>query len=105
MEKNYARDISIDHLARDLSMSPRNFIRRFRAATGRMPGNYLQALRVAVAKEMLEDGARSVQAVSSAVGYADVAFFREVFKRCTGMTPGEYRENFAGFSSPTRMRP
>ena len=34
-------------------------------------------MRVAIAKEMLEDGARSVQAVSSAVGYDDVAFFRE----------------------------
>ena len=98
MEKNYARDISIEGLARDLSMSPRNFIRRFKTATGRLPGNYLQAMRVAVAKEMLEDGARSVQAVSAAVGYDDAAFFRGLFKRCTGMTPGEYRENFTGMS-------
>lgn len=98
MEKNYAHDISIERLARDLNMSPRNFIRRFKSATGRLPGNYLQAMRVAVAKEMLEDGARSVQAVSAAVGYDDAAFFRGLFKRCTGMTPGEYRENFAGVS-------
>jgi transcriptional regulator GlxA family with amidase domain len=98
MEKNYARDISIERVARDLNMSPRNFIRRFKSATGRLPGNYLQAMRVAVAKEMLEDGARSVQAVSTAVGYDDAAFFRELFKRCTGMTPGEYRENFTGIS-------
>ncbi|MGE5513493.1 MAG: helix-turn-helix domain-containing protein [Bacteroidota bacterium] len=42
--------------------------------------------------------ARSVQAVSAAVGYDDAAFFRDVFKRCTGMTPGEYRENFTGVS-------
>jgi transcriptional regulator GlxA family with amidase domain len=97
-EKNYAREISIERLARDLGMSPRNFIRRFKSATGKLPGNYLQALRVAVAKEMLEDGARSVQAVSTAVGYADAAFFRGIFKRCTGMTPGEYRERFAGAS-------
>jgi transcriptional regulator GlxA family with amidase domain len=98
MEENYARDISIEGLARDLGMSSRNFIRRFKNATGRLPGNYLQTLRVAIAKEMLEDGARSVQAVSLAVGYDDAAFFRGVFKRCTGMTPGEYRENFAGIS-------
>jgi transcriptional regulator GlxA family with amidase domain len=98
IEKNYARDVSIERLARELSMSPRNFIRRFKSATGRLPGNYLQATRVAVAKEMLEDGARSVQAVSAAVGYEDAAFFRDVFKRCTGMTPAEYRENFAGIS-------
>jgi transcriptional regulator GlxA family with amidase domain len=96
IQKNYARDIAIEDLARDLGMSPRNFIRRFKSSTGRLPGNYVQALRVAIAKEMLEDGARSLQAVSLAVGYEDAAFFREVFKRCTGMTPGEYRENFAG---------
>jgi len=98
MEKYYARDISIEHLAGDLNMSPRNFLRRFKQATGRLPGEYLQATRVAIAKEMLEDGARSVQAVSAAVGYEDVSFFRVVFKRCTGMTPGEYRENFTGVS-------
>jgi transcriptional regulator GlxA family with amidase domain len=96
LEKNYARAIAIEELARTVGMSSRNFIRRFKKATGRLPGNYLQALRVAVAKEMLEDGARSVQAVSLAVGYEDSAFFREVFKRWTGMTPGEYRETFAG---------
>jgi len=96
LQKSYARDISIEGLARDLGMSPRNFIRRFKSATGRLPGNYLQALRVAIAKELLERGARSVQAVSVAVGYEDATFFRGVFKRCTGMTPGEYRENFAG---------
>jgi len=55
-------------------------------------------MRVAVAKEMLEDGARSLRAVSAAVGYRDAAFFRAVFKRSTGMTPGEYRENFVGVS-------
>ena len=79
--------------------SPRNFIRRFKAATGRLPGSYLQAVRVAVAREMLEDGARSVQAVSAAVGYEDHASFRELFKRCTGMTPTEYRHAFAGAAS------
>jgi AraC-like DNA-binding protein len=55
-------------------------------------------MRVAVAKDMLEDGARSLRAVSAAVGYRDAAFFRAVFKRSTGMTPGEYRENFVGVS-------
>jgi transcriptional regulator GlxA family with amidase domain len=98
MEENYAKDVSFEALARRLAMSPRNFIRRFKRATGRLPGSYLQELRVAIAKGMLEDGARSLQAVSSAVGYEDAAFFRSVFKRSTGMSPGEYRENFAGFS-------
>lgn len=94
MEKNYARDLSIELLADRAGMSARNFVRRFKAATGNVPGGYLQGIRIAVAKEMLEEGARSVQAVSSAVGYDDIAFFRALFKRYTGMTPGDYRSTF-----------
>src|SRR5262245_54552916 len=95
LEKNYAEDISLELLAHKLGMSGRNFSRRFKTATGRLPGNYLQAMRVAIAKQMLEGGARSLQVVSTAVGYHDAAFFRGLFKRSTGMTPGEYRESFA----------
>jgi transcriptional regulator GlxA family with amidase domain len=96
LETHYQRDVSIEQLAQHVHMSPRNFIRRFKAATGRLPGSYVKAVRVGVAKQMLEDGARSLQAVGSAVGYDDQASFREVFKRCTGMTPTEYRRAFAG---------
>ena len=42
LERHYQRDVSIEQLAQHAHMSPRNFIRRFKAATGRLPGNYLQ---------------------------------------------------------------
>lgn len=89
-------DVPIEKLAARAGMGARNFIRRFKAATGRLPRSYVQALRVWAAKDMLENGASSVQAVSSEIGYDDVAFFRSLFKRHTGMTPAEYRERFAG---------
>jgi transcriptional regulator GlxA family with amidase domain len=98
MQKHFARDISVDDLAGRAGMSPRNFIRRFKAATGRLPGAYLQALRIAVAKELLEQGRVPIQAVCTKVGYADAAFFRVLFKRHTGMTPAGYRGNFAGMN-------
>ena len=79
-------------------MGPRNFIRRFKAATGRLPGAYIQMLRVSAAKELLEHGAASIQAVCSKIGYEDIAFFRSLFKRHTGMTPAEYRTRFAQMS-------
>ena len=94
IERSFNRPLRIDELARELHMSPRNFVRRFKSATGRAPGDYLQATRVAVAKQMLESGARSVQAVCDAVGYEDPAFFRALFKRHTGLSPAEYREHF-----------
>ena len=77
-------------------MSPRNFIRRFKAATGLAPIDYLQRLRVRAAQRMLEERDAGVQEVSRAVGYEDAAFFRSLFKRHTGLLPGHYRAKFAG---------
>ncbi len=95
LQEHFAGGVSIDSLADRAGMGPRNFIRRFKAATGRLPGAYIQMLRVSAAKEMLEHGATSVQTVCSKIGYEDIAFFRTLFKRHTGMTPAEYRERFA----------
>jgi transcriptional regulator GlxA family with amidase domain len=98
LQAHFDHDVSIDKLADRIGMSPRNFIRRFKAATGRLPGAYIQTLRVSEAKELLEEGAASIQDVCSRIGYADPAFFRNLFKRHTGMTPAEYRNNFAHMS-------
>jgi transcriptional regulator GlxA family with amidase domain len=98
LQQHFDRDVSIGILAGRAGMGPRNFIRRFKAATGRLPGAYVQTLRVSAAKELLEQGAESIQAVCSRIGYEDIAFFRELFKRHTGMTPGEYRTRFAQMS-------
>jgi len=81
-------------------MSPRNFIRRFTEATGLAPLEYLQRLRVRAARRLLEERHVTVQEVSAEVCYADVTFFRSIFKRCTGLAPGAYRWRFAGPTSP-----
>jgi transcriptional regulator GlxA family with amidase domain len=47
IERNFKRRLRVEDLARERHMSPRNFIRRFKAATGRTPGDYLQATRIA----------------------------------------------------------
>lgn len=95
LQRHYDRDLSIEVLAGRAGMGPRNFIRRFKGATGRLPGAYIQLLRMSAARERLERGAQSIQAVCSAVGYSDLAFFRSLFKRHTGMTPADYRTRFA----------
>lgn len=94
LQANFQRDVPIEELAQIAGMSARNLIRRFKAATGYLPGNYLQMVRVAAARQMLEDGATSVQRVGISVGYEDTTFFRRIFKRYSGMTPAAYRERF-----------
>lgn len=98
LQANYRQDLSTPALAERTGLGERTFVRHFKAATGRQPAAYLQALRIQAAKGMLETSARPVQAISSEVGYDDVAFFRSLFKRSTGMTPAEYRAHFAPLS-------
>jgi len=94
LKANYRQGLSIRALAAEAGLGERTLVRRFKAATGRQPGAYLQALRVELAKAMLERDCDPIQAVSSAVGYDDAAFFRGLFKRATGMTPAQYRARF-----------
>ncbi len=86
--------IRFETLARELGMSPRNFIRRFKQATGVGPIEYLQRLRVHAARRFLEDSRIGVQEVAQTIGYDDPAFFRSLFKRHTGLSPAEYRRQF-----------
>jgi transcriptional regulator GlxA family with amidase domain len=95
LQEHFGGAVTIEFLAERIGMGPRNFIRRFKAATGRLPGAYIQMLRVSAAKTLLEHGAASIQAVCTKIGYDDIAFFRNLFKRHTGLTPAEYRSRFA----------
>lgn len=105
LQERFDRGVSAEQLARAVGMSPRNLIRRFKAATGRVPGAYVQALRVAAARELLERDGASVQEACTAVGYEDLAYFRRLFKRHTGVSPAAYRLQFAGmsFDRPERV--
>ncbi|HYD86476.1 MAG TPA: helix-turn-helix domain-containing protein [Vitreimonas sp.] len=98
LQTRFRENIPVDALAESVGVSSRTFLRRFKAATRRLPGAYLQAVRVETAKAMLERERASVQTVASTVGYDDVSFFRAVFKRETGMTPAEYRARFASMN-------
>jgi transcriptional regulator GlxA family with amidase domain len=94
LHQNFHKNFPLEAPARRVGMSQRNFIRRFKGATGDSPLIYLQKLRVAAAKRLLENDHRTVQEISDAVGYQDVAFFRSLFQRHTGVSPSAYRESF-----------
>jgi transcriptional regulator GlxA family with amidase domain len=94
LHQNFHRTFPLEAPAHRVGMSPRNFVRRFKQATGDSPLIYLQKLRVAAAKRLLESDHRTVQEVSGAVGYQDAAFFRQLFERHTGASPSAYRQRF-----------
>ncbi len=94
IEENLADKISFEDLASRLATSRRNFDRRFIKATGNTPVEYLQRVKVEVAKKTREKGRKSIYEVMSEVGYSDDKAFREVFKKITGLSPLDYREKY-----------
>jgi transcriptional regulator GlxA family with amidase domain len=104
LDRHYAGDVSLESLAAMVGMSTRNFARRFKLAAGQKPLEYLQSLRVAAAKHLLENDRETVQQISCNVGYDDPLFFRTLFKRHTGLSPNEYRRKFGFQRRPERCR-
>lgn len=75
-------------------LTERSFKRRFKAATGMTPMDYVHTLRLEEAKQVLESGDAPIDAVAEEVGYADPSFFRRLFVRRVGLTPSQYRRRF-----------
>jgi transcriptional regulator GlxA family with amidase domain len=94
LHQNFHRNFPLETPAQKAGMSLRNFVRRFKQATGDSPLAYLQKLRIAAARRLLEGDHRTMQEISHAVGYEDVAYFRSLFQRHTGVSPSAYRQRF-----------
>jgi transcriptional regulator GlxA family with amidase domain len=84
----------VEEMIRRSGLPERTFKRRFTEATGFAPIDYVQRLRIEDAKRRLERTDEPADEISWRVGYEDAAFFRRLFKRVTGMTPGAYRRRF-----------
>jgi transcriptional regulator GlxA family with amidase domain len=84
----------VEELIKRSKLAERTFKRRCTDATGIAPLAYVQRLRIEDAKRRLERTGSPVDEISWRVGYEDAAFFRRLFKRSTGMTPGAYRRRF-----------
>jgi transcriptional regulator GlxA family with amidase domain len=94
IESNYESDLAIEKLAAMVPTSARNLTRRFKRATNNTPSQYIQRVRIEVAKKFLESTIKNVQEVMFSCGYQDEKNFRLLFKRYVGLTPIEYRSKF-----------
>ncbi|TDQ81357.1 AraC family transcriptional regulator with amidase-like domain [Dongia mobilis] len=95
---NYDQAFPVAAMVARAGLPERTFARRFKAATGYAPVDYVQALRIEEAKQLLETSDTATDLVGMAVGYDDPAHFRRLFKRRTGTTPSRYRQRFQGLT-------
>lgn len=90
MAAHYPEKLTLSSLAAAVGLSTSHFSAIFRAATGHSPIDYLISLRIFQAKQLLRDG-YSVTKVAEAVGFSDIYYFSNTFKRLEGVAPGHYR--------------
>ena len=100
LERHVSTPRPVDEIVRRSGVPERSFKRRFTSATGRAPIDYVQSLRVELAKRRLEQSDQAIDAVSWDVGYEDAAAFRRLFKRLVGVTPGTYRRKYRVPAAP-----
>ncbi|MBB3190996.1 GlxA family transcriptional regulator [Halomonas cerina] len=92
--RHYDTPSPVAGMVRLSGLSERSFKRRFKAATGMTPMEYVHTLRLEEAKQILESGDDPIDEVAEQVGYADPSFFRRLFSRRVGLTPSRYRRRF-----------
>ena len=94
IETNFAAALKMEDIAGQLGISPRHFIRRFKAATGETPLRYLQQIRIDKAKGLLETTLETINEIAKYIGYENDSSFRKLFKEATGLSPSNYRSQF-----------
>jgi len=94
LKENYAAGNVVQGVVQKSKLPERTLKRRFGKATGSSIIDYVQNLRIEAAKQLLETSGTAVEEISFEIGYEDVSFFRRLFKRRTGLTPGQYRRMF-----------
>ncbi len=91
---NPQRDLSITVLAERACLSPRHFVRRFKAVFKQTPGAFVQDRRLEEARRRLTAENMSIDAIAASVGFQSTDAFCRAFRQRFRITPTGYRRNF-----------
>lgn len=89
---NYKNDISLVKMAEDIGISPAYFSRLFRKDTDYNFIEYVNKVRIEMAKKRLENGEKNLKKLCQDVGFKNYSYFFKVFKEISGTTPLSYVE-------------
>ena len=93
IEKNFQENINLNKISNYVSLSKNYFCNIFKKETGITIWDYLIRIRMEEAKKMLLETEQKTYDISEKTGYDDPSYFGRLFKKYTGFTPTEYREN------------
>ena len=103
IDRNYASPIKVEDIAEEIGVDRkylRNlFFKYFSVSTK----DYITGVRMEKAKELLADKSLAVNEIALAVGYSDALGFSKIFKKHTGVSPSEYRNDPDSASAGTAV--
>jgi transcriptional regulator GlxA family with amidase domain len=94
MMAHLERDLSVERLAEQVCLCPRQFSRRFKYEFKSSPAAFVQRLRLDEARKRLSAAESSVEAVARSVGFQDPDSFRRAFVKRFGVAPSTFRGRF-----------
>lgn len=92
MQDRLDQDISLEELSALVGLSRFHFCTAFKAATGQTPHNFLTALRMGRARQLLAERSLAITDIALAVGYQTPSAFTATFRRLARVTPSEFRK-------------
>ena len=99
IDREYARPLDVEALARGAHMSAGHLSREFRRAFGESPYSYLMTRRIERAMALLQRGDLSVTEVCFAVGCQSLGTFSTRFTELVGVPPSTYKRRAEGVTS------
>ncbi|MFD0960182.1 response regulator transcription factor [Paenibacillus chungangensis] len=92
IEQRYSEKLTIQDIADDICLSINHMSNVFKKETGETVADYLTKVRMFHAKRMLQDPFIKIYEIAVDTGYSDPNYFAKVFKKYTGLSPKEYRD-------------
>lgn len=92
LSAHLTQEIRTEDIAEAVGLSPWHLSRLFKTHTGQTMREYLTEERIEAAKQLLAATDRTIPQIASLLRFCDQSYFTMVFRRQTGLTPGEYRK-------------
>jgi two-component system, response regulator YesN len=93
IKQNYMEKITLEDVASHVYLSPSYFSKIFKEEMDLNFNAYLNHIRIEMSKKLLLDDSIVLVDVSNLVGYEDQSYFSKVFKKLTGVSPGNFRKS------------
>jgi AraC family transcriptional activator of pobA len=90
-EMHYKKEKSINYFASSLNITSRHLSRIIKESSGKTPNEILRSRKILEAKRLLKTTDKSISEIAFEIGFNDISYFNNVFKKEVGTTPLNFK--------------